>query len=170
MNAIDSIFSNVNHILCLWHINNNVLTNCKKAFSTKKEWNVFFTEWKILIYASSKEEFDEKWNVFSIKYVLHEHCVEYLKFIYITDFRRRFLTCYINKILHFEIITISRDENDHAILKRRFESFSEDLKTMIKKINLLLMNEYHNYLLKLKKKKIKRFNLSTYNHLLKNDD
>jgi hypothetical protein len=37
MNTIDSIFLNVNHILCLWHINNNVLTNCKKAFNTKEE-------------------------------------------------------------------------------------------------------------------------------------
>jgi hypothetical protein len=32
------------------------------------------------------------------------------------------------------------------------------------------MNEYHNYFLKLEKEKIKRFNLSAYNHLQKDDD
>ncbi len=157
MNVIDTIFSIVNHILCLWHINNNVLINCKKSFNTKKEWDVFFAEWKTLIYASSKNEFNENWNVFFIKYVSHDHCVKYLKFIYIANFRRRFLICYINKILHFEITTISRNEDDHAMLKRRFESFAEDLKTVINSINLLLMNEYHNYLLKLKEEKIRYF-------------
>jgi hypothetical protein len=42
----------------------------------------------------------------------------------------------------------SRDEKEHAMLKRQLESSIDDLKTMIDEINLLLMNEYHNYLLK----------------------
>jgi hypothetical protein len=130
-----------------------VLTNCKKSFNTKEEWNVFFAEWKTMIYASLKKEFDETWKTFFDKYVSHENCVEYLKFIYMTKFRRHFVKCFINKILHFEITTISRDEDSHAMLKRQLRSFFEDLKTMINDINLLLMNEYHNYLLKLKDKK-----------------
>ncbi len=55
--------------------------------------------------------------------------------------------------MHFEIIIISRDEDAHAVLKRQLESSFEDLKTMINDINLLLMNEYQNYLLKLKEQK-----------------
>jgi hypothetical protein len=41
------------------------------------------------------------------------------------------------------------------MLKRRLESFAEDLKTMINEINLLLMNEYQDYLLKLADQKIR---------------
>jgi hypothetical protein len=59
-----------------------------------------------------------------------------------TNFRRRFVTYYMNKILHFEIIINFRDENDHALLKRRLETFIEDLKTMINDVNLLSMNKY----------------------------
>ncbi len=58
-------------------------------------------------------------------------------------------------MLHFEIIIISRDEDDHAVLKRQLESSFENLKTMINAINLLLMNEYQNYLLRLKEQKIR---------------
>jgi hypothetical protein len=155
MSAIKSLFSNINHLFCLWHINNNVLSNCKKSFSTKKEWDVFFAEWKTLIYAASKEEFEDDWKIFSQKYVSHEHCIKYLIFIYIAKFRRHFVKCYINKVLHFEIIIISRDEDDHVVLKRQLESSFEDLKTMINAINLLLMNEYQNYLLRLKEQKIR---------------
>jgi hypothetical protein len=110
-----------------------------------------------MIYASSKKEFNESWRIFFIKYVSYDHCVKYLNFIYIAEFRHRFVTCYINKILHFEIIIIFRDEDDHALLKKRFESSIEDLKTMIDDVNFLLMNEYHDYFLKLKEQKIRYF-------------
>jgi histone-lysine N-methyltransferase SETD2 len=36
------IFSNFNHLLCIWHINNNILMNCKKASSSKKIETIFF--------------------------------------------------------------------------------------------------------------------------------
>jgi restriction endonuclease Mrr len=57
-------------------------------------------------------------------------------------------------------ITTSRNENDHAILKHRLESFSDDLKMMINNINFLLMNKYQNYLLKLKEEK-NRYSLNS---------
>ncbi len=72
----------------------------------------------------------------------------YLIFIYI-DHRRLFARCYINKILHFEIIIISRDESAHAVLKKQLRSSSNDLKIVIDGINLLLINEYTNYLTKI---------------------
>jgi hypothetical protein len=51
----------------------------------------------------------------------------------------------------------SRDEREHTMLKQQLESFIDDLKTMIDKINLLLMNEYHNYLLKFEDAKFRSF-------------
>ena len=32
INAIESVFSNTKHALCLWHVNKNVLSNCKMCF------------------------------------------------------------------------------------------------------------------------------------------
>ncbi len=72
----------------------------------------------------------------------------YLIFIYI-DHRRLFAKCYINKILHFEITIISRDESAHAVLKKQLRFSSSDLKIVINDINLLLINEYTNYLTKI---------------------
>lgn len=42
MIAIRTEFPNTNHLLCLWHINNNIIVNCKKNFSIKEVWNTFF--------------------------------------------------------------------------------------------------------------------------------
>ena len=85
---IETIFSEINHVFCLWHINNNVLANCKKSFDTKKNWDFFFTVWKTMIYFFSEKEFWENWNQFFQNYhSSHDDCVEYLLFIYIINYR-----------------------------------------------------------------------------------
>jgi hypothetical protein len=83
--------------------------------------------------------------------------MKYLQSIYIDDFRERFVKCFTNRVLHFDTITTSRDEDGHAVLKRRLESFTEDLKTVMNDISLLLTNEHHNHLLAFEEAKIRFF-------------
>jgi hypothetical protein len=149
------IFFDSNHLLCTWHINNNVLINCKKAFVTKKTWDVFFSSWKKVMYASSEREYREIWNRFFNKYNLfHEDCIEYLIEIYIEHYHCQFIKCYIDQILHFETTMTSRNENEHAQLKRHLDSFIEDLKIVIDNIKLLLINQTQNHRLELNNVKL----------------
>lgn len=50
-------------------------------------------------------------------------------------------------MLYFETTTTSKNKKVYAILKRQFESFSENLKTVVDNIALLLNNKHHNYLI-----------------------
>ena len=70
MTSIEDVFpsSTTNYLLFLWHINNNVIVNCKKHFNNKEAWNVFFTNWKLDLYASSESEFWKTWKPFSNQY------------------------------------------------------------------------------------------------------
>ena len=52
-------------------------------------------------------------------------------------------------MLHFETIIIFRNEKRHAALKKQFENFIENLKTVIDDIALILMNNYQNDLIKI---------------------
>jgi hypothetical protein len=149
-------FSDSNHLLCTWHINNNVLVNCKKEFVTKEAWNAFFSDWKKIMYASSEREYREVWDRFFSKYNLsHEDCIEYLTEIYIEYYRRRFIKCYTDQVLHFETTMTSRSENENAQLKRHLESFTEDLKIVIDNIKLLLINQTQNHRLELSDVKLR---------------
>jgi hypothetical protein len=56
MNVCRLILFKLNHLLCLLHINNNVLINYKKHFIIKKVWDKFFSEWKEMMYASFESE------------------------------------------------------------------------------------------------------------------
>ncbi len=43
--ASHRVFSTTRHILCIWHIDKNVLANCKDQFAIKKNWNNFQQIW-----------------------------------------------------------------------------------------------------------------------------
>ena len=61
--------------------------------------------------------------------------------------------CEINKIMHFNIIIISRAEDIHQILKNYLKFFIENLMTMINKLELMLMNQQKNYQMKFEQTK-----------------
>jgi HJR/Mrr/RecB family endonuclease len=48
-------------------------------------------------------------------------------------------------MLHFDTTMTSRDEDSHAILKQQLSKSTDDLKTIVNDINLMLINELQNY-------------------------
>lgn len=144
MAAIEQTFSNTNHLLSIWHLNNNIVIKCKKSFDIKEAWDAFFTKWKTVFYASTEPEFWTLWGRFCGN--IPGNCVEYLTSTYLPH-RHRFVKCYTDKVLHFDITTTSCGEGGHAVLKRQLGSSLKDLKTVMDGINLLLTNEIHSHLI-----------------------
>ncbi len=156
INAIKLKYSEVDHVFCIWHINNNVLSHCKRKFEIKEAWKIFFNEWKAMMYALTQQKYIDAWNLIDEKYNLsHSECIEYLLNIYIIHYRRKFVKCFINQILHFDIIVTSQNEKEHAVLKRNLMTFIDDFKIVIDNLNLLLINQKHDYVQKFEKRKMK---------------
>jgi hypothetical protein len=155
MIVIETQFSKINHLLCIWHINKNVVTNCKRSLN-KKKWDVFFAEWKTIVYTLSKQLLWELWNRFSVKYSDHDndYVVKYLVIIYITHVQR-FAKCFSNRMLHFDTTITSRDERRHAVMKRQLRTSTDDLKIVIDEISLILINEYHDFQIRLNENRIR---------------
>jgi hypothetical protein len=119
MNALWDVFSDVNHLLCLWHINKNVLVNCMKSFDTVETLKIFFFVWKLVIYVINFTEHHNNWINMHEKYnVTHFDCLNYLNIIYLRDYKRCFVRYFINQFLHFDITITFRNEREHAALKR----------------------------------------------------
>jgi len=59
----------VNHILCIWHINQNVTTNCKKYFLTNEQWETFYKRWKNIVYANNIKLLKKRYNVLHHDYL-----------------------------------------------------------------------------------------------------
>jgi hypothetical protein len=57
--VIDERFPDSDHLLCRWHVNMNVVKNCKKHFNTKEEWDKFYAAWHKLLNSCTEEEYTE---------------------------------------------------------------------------------------------------------------
>src|SRR5438034_3907376 len=78
MNTLDEIFKKSNHILCTWHVNMNILANCRQhyakdvkspAAATKSnpqgyvpdpEWTDFLKDWAAVLDSPSYEEYTSR--------------------------------------------------------------------------------------------------------------
>ncbi len=58
--ALDVLFLQLEHGLCFWHVDKNVLANCKSSFDIEKTWQAFYDDWHKVLYANTKVLFKEK--------------------------------------------------------------------------------------------------------------
>jgi hypothetical protein len=62
INVIAIVFFNAQHVLCIWHVNKNVLKNCRSSFDDEESWTSFFKDWQKIMYAVSKTEYETIWS------------------------------------------------------------------------------------------------------------
>jgi hypothetical protein len=144
------IFFIAHHLLCIWHVNKNVLVNCKFAFSTKEIWETFYANWQKILYAYIKENYETTWNKLQNDYYQdHFEMINYLKKTWIKFFVIKIIKFHINKIRHFFNVIIFRSKSAHRVLKHNLRFFMNDLKTMMNNIEILLMNQRKEFAMKL---------------------
>ncbi len=156
INALHQIFFTVKHLLCVWHVNKNVLIHCKSDFIIKETWEKFYSKWQAMMYVHIFEIYRKNWNnLQNDYYAKHFEIINYLKDIWIRSFDRKIIKCYINKIRHFFIISTSRSKSAHRVLKHNLKFFIDDLKMMMNNIEILLMNQRKEYATKFDETKIR---------------
>ena len=58
MAGISRVLPEAKNLLCIWHINKNVLANAIKHFANDEDWNQFFNG---LYCSSTEQEFEKNW-------------------------------------------------------------------------------------------------------------
>lgn len=153
---IKRIFFATNHLLCIWHVNKNVLTNCKSAFLFIETWEEFYSMWNNVLRTKTEKTFEWVWDQLKKKYFIeYFQLIEYLINTWIRPFVRKITKCYISAIRHFMNITTSRSKNAHRVLKQKLRFSNEDLKMIIDAVELLLMNQRKKYFLKIETTKMR---------------
>lgn len=57
--VIDELFSQSDHLLCRWHVNMNVVKNCKKYFGSKEQWDEFYAVWQAVLNSRDTEQYNK---------------------------------------------------------------------------------------------------------------
>ncbi len=104
------------YLLCWWHINKNILANCKKYFQTNDEWTKFMQLWNIAVSSLTGIGFEGNIrslctyysNVPAVFNCVNQNWIPY-KFL--------FVSCFVNNYPHFGSTCTSRVEGNHHTLK-----------------------------------------------------
>ncbi len=119
INAIQTVFPQASHALCLWHVDKNVLANCKGSFDTDEDWKKFYDDWHKVLFASTKTVFEEKWKFLKTTYgQAHWLAFDYLEHDLLSIWKTRVIKCFTHKLRHFGNTTTLRAEGGHDQLKR----------------------------------------------------
>jgi hypothetical protein len=126
INASYEVFPNTAHLLCIWHINKNVLKNCRLFFESVDEYNSFFNDWKDLIYLNDQSSFEERFDIFKESWKGVPGAIGYIE-QNLYPVRHKFVVACTNKFRHFGSTSTSRNEGMHAQIKKYIVSSREDM-------------------------------------------
>ena len=140
MNGISKVFPSSQNLLCGWHINKNVLSNCKAGF-THEGWEEFMLHWNVIVTSITVESFEEGLSTFKAKYsISHPGAWKYIEATWLPH-KERFISCFINEFPHFGSANTSRVEGNHHVVKSYLRVGTLHLYSTVKRLSLLLANQ-----------------------------
>ncbi|XP_052627581.1 protein FAR-RED IMPAIRED RESPONSE 1-like [Lactuca sativa] len=153
MNAINMVFPNTTNLLCIWHIEKNVLANCKKHFPHTEEFDIFMSSWNNVAYSTSKTIFEHNWGEFELFYQTKKVAIKYIKKTWL-PWKEKFVSAWTENYLHFGNRSSSRAEGAHAKLKQYLQVSTGGFQDVTKKICLAIKHEFNEIKVKLASERI----------------
>ncbi|XP_074277536.1 uncharacterized protein LOC141601165 [Silene latifolia] len=141
MKAIACVFPRTTHLLCIWHIQKNIVAKCKNQFTNDEDWDMFLSTWNAVMYAETEASFYEAWHLIELLYK-EKHIIQfYLKETWL-PYKEKFVTAWIDTYPHFGNRVSSRAEGAHAKLKGYLQVSTGDFAQVASKICLAIENEF----------------------------
>jgi hypothetical protein len=153
MNALDTTFPNSAHLLCTWHVNMNILANCRKHFAKDKAdpnkpssfipdpgWEAFLKDWASVLDSSTEAEYTSRLTLF------RKHskvATDYYKDTWL-KWREKLVRFWVNQNLHFGDRITSPIEGCHAVLKMYSKVSTSDLKGVFDRLVLFWPEQHRN--------------------------
>ena len=144
--GLATVFPHSARILCLWHINKNVLSHVKKIPSLRKkeDFEKAMSYWHAAIYAKNLTEHLEKWAEMQEAYREHEDLLTYLQNTWI-DRSDEFVRCYTDRLRHYGNTSNSRAEGANWGIKYYLINSRSDLNEVINGIAMKLKRQFIDY-------------------------
>lgn len=143
MNAIDKVFPTATSLFCVWHIQKNMLANCKKYFGHDEEFDIFMSSWNNVVYSTTEALFVKNWGEFELSYKDKKDAIEYIKNIWL-PWKEKFVSAWTEKYLHVGNRSSSRAEGAHAKLKLYLQVSTGGFQEVKEKICAAVEHEFND--------------------------
>jgi hypothetical protein len=160
MNTLDDLFPDSSHLLCTWHVNMNILANCRKFYPAdlkdplKKtlinpqgyvpdpKWTAFLKDWATLLDSPTIAEYTARLSRFSTH---QKEAVAYVKSVWLV-WKEKLVKYWVDQCRHFGIRVTSPIEGCHAVLKAYLRVSTGDLKGVFDKLVLYWPKQHRDIL------------------------
>ncbi|PIA60745.1 hypothetical protein AQUCO_00300332v1 [Aquilegia coerulea] len=148
MKAISMVFPKATHLLCRFHIMRNVESKCKKNFKTKKEYEEFMKDFGDLMQSSTENDYEDRLEILKVSMLKRKLFCDMLKINgcqvenqWLSNYKQKFISAWIDSVMHFDTLTTNRVESMHASLKIHLGTSRGNLTQIWKVIDNLLINQ-----------------------------
>ncbi|XP_057527371.1 uncharacterized protein LOC130806355 [Amaranthus tricolor] len=142
--AIHAVFPDVRHLLCVWHIGNDVENMVDKLCGGKKnqQGQLFRqTKWNPLVNSMTIADFENRWEgIVSTWSTRNRRVVQYLAGTWIPH-KEKFVRAWTNDCLHLGNQTTSRVESQHSSFKYYLGSGNSSFDTLFKRAHAQITNQ-----------------------------
>jgi hypothetical protein len=160
MNTLDDLFPDIDHILCTWHVNMNILANCRKHYPADKQdlakktavnpqgyipdpqWVKFLKDWQALLDSLTHAEYRTRLSQFCTH---KKAAVDYIERVWLV-WKEKLVRHWVDRCLHFGIRVTSPIEGCHAVLKAYLRVSTGDLKGVFDRLLLYWPTQHRDIL------------------------
>ncbi|KAL0245883.1 hypothetical protein GEMRC1_007100 [Eukaryota sp. GEM-RC1] len=136
INAVRKVFPTSGHVLCLFHIVQNLIQIKNAKGISDPAWKIFMEHFYSLIQSEAVEEFCWNLDVMTGKYENDRECGD--AFIYLInnwfDMKESFCYYNIDQFTHFKTYTNNRAESAHNTLKSGDRMYKRDLESAMENV------------------------------------
>lgn len=158
INAIRIVYPTTVNLLCIWHIEKNVVSHCKGYLGARginegptpqREpgqpattlYERFMDAWHDVIRSETEAEYQE--NMSALQALRGDTVVEnqqldtarnYVLGTWLTDHKERFVAAWANRHRHFGMLSTSMAEGSHSAFKKRLKSSTGDMLCVVRRL------------------------------------
>jgi hypothetical protein len=153
MNAIVKVFPGSQNLLCIWHIEKNILAKCKNKFETTEKFKEFLTHWNAVIYSDSESSYYNNLLELYSKWGEEHVAIRYIRDTWLIH-KEKFVAFWADKHFHINSKVTSRVEGQNGVLKRYLNISTGDISSVRQKLELAIVNQHKEYECKVASDKI----------------
>lgn len=155
LGASRTVFPEAGRILCIWHVEKNVLIYVCREIREKEAQEEFMKKWMLMISSSTEEVYQKNWEDLQETYKQFPILLSYIQNTWLEPWKKLLVRAWVDQLPHFENRASSQVEGGHSTLKSYLQVSTGDLKMVYDRITLLLNNRFSEFYAAIENNKIR---------------
>lgn len=155
-NALQTEFPLAANLLCIWHINKNILKNVLNRFKCRDSFDCFMKDWIAVLKCSTEDNFNDSLGELREKYFSNEGALERLN-NNVIPLKQYIAKPWTSQVQHLGNTATSHVEGQHRMVKDYFDSSVGDILTVVNNLHLSCSNQYREFKTKIAAEKIRYY-------------